>query len=83
MSTKLIIIYLPVDSIKPNLKNPRDHSGQQIRLLVQSIKNLGFNVPVVIDSAGNIIAGHARYLAAIKIEEAHEEYAATIFHLAD
>ncbi len=60
-------IYRPTHELKPNPKNPRVHSAQQIRLLVQSIKAVGFNVPIVIDSAGTIIAGHARHLAAQKM----------------
>lgn len=64
MSTNLTIRYLPVSSLNPDPKNPRKHSNRQIRLLANSIKAVGFNVPVLVDKNLNIIAGHGRIQAA-------------------
>ena len=43
--------------------NPRRHSKKQIRQIAESIKAFRFNVPILIDRHGNIIAGHGRWLA--------------------
>jgi DNA modification methylase len=64
MPTKLTVNYLPVSALKPNPKNPRKHNDRQIRLLAKSIQAVGFNVPVLVDQDGNVIAGHGRILAA-------------------
>jgi len=48
---------------KPNPTNPRRHSKKQIRQIANSIKTFGFNVPILVDRDGNVIAGHGRLLA--------------------
>ena len=53
-----------LDSLKPNPRNPRRHSKAQIRQIAASIREFGFNVPILIDGDGQILAGHGRYLAA-------------------
>jgi len=62
-SLGLRIIYRRIDELKPDPANPRRHSKKQIRQIVNSIKQFGFNVPILIDRHGNIIAGHGRWLA--------------------
>ena len=64
MSSRLTITYLPVSALKPNPKNPRKHNDRQIRLLAKSIRAVGFNVPILVDRDGNVIAGHGRIIAA-------------------
>ncbi|MBX9792748.1 MAG: ParB/Srx family N-terminal domain-containing protein, partial [Burkholderiaceae bacterium] len=44
-------------------KNPRLHSKRQIQQIANSIEAFGFNVPVLVDSRLNVIAGHGRVLA--------------------
>src|SRR5207302_4074790 len=39
------------------------HSKKQIQQIANSIRAFGFNVPILIDRDGNIIAGHGRWLA--------------------
>jgi DNA modification methylase len=56
--------YASHSSLKPTRRNARKHSRRQIRQIAQSIKAFGFNVPILTDDAGNIIAGHGRYEAA-------------------
>jgi ParB-like chromosome segregation protein Spo0J len=51
----------------PNPRNPRTHSDAQVAQIAGSIHAFGFNAPILIDSKGGIIAGHGRYLAAIKL----------------
>ena len=59
----LKIISRPRAELKPDLANPRQHSKKQIEQIAKSIKEFGFNVPVLVDHAGNVIAGHGRLLA--------------------
>jgi DNA modification methylase len=53
-----------IDELIPDVRNPRRHSTNQLSQLTASILVNGFTNPVLIDSAGVIIAGHARVLAA-------------------
>ena len=66
METVNTIIMKPLESIRPYEKNPRRNS-KTVELLVKIIPKVGFNVPIVIDSEGVIVKGHARYLAAQKL----------------
>jgi DNA modification methylase len=51
----------------PNPRNPRTHSDAQIAQIAGSILAFGFNAPILVDAKGSIIAGHGRYLAALKL----------------
>ena len=53
-----------IDSIKPYERNARIHDGEQIKQLRKSLRQFGFVSPALIDSAGNLIAGHGRVEAA-------------------
>ncbi len=64
---RLSIVYKPLDAVRPNPRNPRRHHHRQIRQLVHVIERLGFNVPLLIDCDGNLLAGHARYEAAQRL----------------
>ncbi len=66
MIQKLILIN--TDSLIPYAGNSRTHSDEQVRQIAASIKEFGFNNPVLIDEANGIIAGHGRVLAAAKLE---------------
>ena len=63
-SARLQIIYRGIDQLKPDPANPRRHSNKQVRQIAESIRVFGFNVPILIDRHGNVIAGHGRLLAA-------------------
>jgi 16S rRNA G966 N2-methylase RsmD len=60
----LSVEYRPLVSLRFDPQNPRLHDKKQIRQIARSIQTFGFNVPVLIDSQGQIIAGHGRVLAA-------------------
>jgi DNA modification methylase len=62
-SAALTIRHLPVNSIRLDPLNPREHSDKQIQQIANSIHVFGFNVPVLIDRFRNVIAGHGRLLA--------------------
>jgi len=51
-----------ISDIKPYQKNPRHK--YDINKVAQSIKEFGFQQPIVVDRAGVIIVGHGRYEAA-------------------
>ena len=56
-----------IDALVPYARNPRTHSAAQVARIAASIREFGFNNPVLISSAGDIIAGHGRVLAARKL----------------
>jgi hypothetical protein len=60
---RLAIAYRPLDELKLDPKNPRSHSRHQIKQIAKSIDTFGFNVPILIDADGNVVAGHGRLLA--------------------
>jgi DNA modification methylase len=60
---RIKITYLPIAQLELNPRNPRAHSPRQIRQIARSIEAFGFNVPVLIDSNCEVIAGHGRVMA--------------------
>ncbi len=60
-----------VDRVPGDLRarpgNPRTHSDKQLAKLKASMQNFGFTVPVLVDEAGVILAGHARLQAAVEL----------------
>lgn len=57
---------LPLSEVKPYWRNPRNNEGG-VAAVKQSIREYGFNVPLVIDTANTIIAGHTRYKALMQL----------------
>lgn len=55
-----------IDQIKPYENNPRDNSNA-IDAVANSIKEFGWQQPIVVDNVGVIVVGHTRYLAAKKL----------------
>lgn len=54
---------IPVSSIKPYSNNPRDNT-EAVEKVMESIREFGFQQPIVVDSDMVIIVGHTRYEAA-------------------
>lgn len=63
----LRVEYLAPSAISPYSGNARMHTQEQIDRVAASIGAFGFNAPVLIDDKSEIIAGHCRTLAAIKL----------------
>lgn len=63
----MIITAKPIDSLIPYANNARKHDENQIKQIASSIKEFGFNNPVLIDKDNGIIAGHGRVLAAQRL----------------
>lgn len=57
-----------LEDIIPYERNNRTHDQTQIDRLANSIKDFGFNQPIVLDKSGVIVAGHGRYFAAKKLK---------------
>ena len=56
---------LEIEKIKPYERNPR--KNQDIDKVASSIKEFGFQQPIVLDKKNIIIVGHTRFLAAKKL----------------
>lgn len=64
----LKIEYLPVEALKPYERNARKHRDLDVDAIVKSIEEFGFDDPIGIWSADNLIVeGHGRLMAAKKI----------------
>lgn len=57
----------PIASLVPYARNARTHSAAQVDQIAASIREWGWTVPVLVDEAGELIAGHGRLLAAQKL----------------
>ena len=60
------IIEKNLKDIKPYDKNPRKNDNA-VEYVANSIKEFGFQQPIVIDKDGVIVAGHTRYKASKKL----------------
>ena len=49
------------------INNSRTHSDEQVAQIAASIKEFGFNNPILVDKGNSIIAGHGRLQAARKL----------------
>ncbi len=56
-----------VADLVPYARNARTHSEAQVARIAGSIREFGFNNPVLVDAESGIIAGHGRVLAARKL----------------
>ena len=56
-----------VAELAPYARNARLHSDAQVAQIAASIGEWGWTMPVLLDEAGGIIAGHGRVLAAKKL----------------
>ena len=61
------IEWLSVETLIPYAKNARTHSDEQVAQIAGSIKEFGFNNPVLVNKDNSIIAGHGRLMAARKL----------------
>ena len=65
-TNKLTIEYIPVAEIIPYAKNPRKND-KAVDLVANSIQEFGFKNPLILDKNNEIITGHTRLKAAIKL----------------
>lgn len=60
------IIEKTLEELKPYENNPRDNDDA-VEPLMESIKQFGFKVPIVIDKNNVIVTGHTRYKASKRL----------------
>lgn len=63
----LSVVYRAVDELRLDPRSPRKHTKKQIRQIARSIEAFGYNVPVLVDGSGQVLAGHGRLLACREI----------------
>ena len=51
----------------PYVNNARTHSDEQVLQIASSIKEFGFNNPILLDERNGVVAGHGRLAAAEKL----------------
>ena len=66
-AARVSVRWLPVESLTPDPENARVHGSRQIARIADSIAAFGFNVPILIDGNGAVLAGHGRVLAARRL----------------
>ncbi len=59
---------ISIDKLIPYVNNSRTHNEEQVSQIAASIKEFGFNNPILIDKDYGVIAGHGRLLAAKKLD---------------
>lgn len=64
---QLSIEYRSLDDLIPYASNAKQHEPEQIALIAASIKEFGFNNPILLDGDNGVIAGHGRLMAAQKL----------------
>ena len=57
-----------VDALLPYEANAKSHPVAQVELLVRSIREYGFNAPILVSEEHGIVAGHGRLLAARELD---------------
>jgi len=62
------VVTMGIGDILPYWRNPRKNAETVVELKL-SIREFGFNVPLVLDQENVIIAGHARYRAMLELGE--------------
>lgn len=60
---------MPKIKIKPYPKNAKKHPDKQLKQIAQSIKEFGWQQPIVVDKKGVIIVGHGRWFAYKKYKD--------------
>jgi DNA modification methylase len=58
---------ISIADLIPYVNNSRTHSDEQVAQIAASIREFGFNNPILIDKDNGIIAGHGRVQAARKL----------------
>jgi DNA modification methylase len=57
----------PIGRLVPRALNPRTHSDQQVAQVAASIREFGWTNPILVGADDDVIAGHARLMAARKL----------------
>jgi DNA modification methylase len=80
MNKPIQVQQTPVDALIPFARNARTHSDEQVKQIAASIREFGFNNPILIRDDLTVIAGHGR-LAAAKVLGLKEVPTISLAHL--
>lgn len=58
---------IPINSLKPYPQNAKKHPAEQVEHIANSIREFGFQQPIVVDKDNVVVIGHGRLLAAKKL----------------
>lgn len=61
------VVERPIGELKPHPRNAREHSPSQVRRIMASMRQWGWTMPILVDEADTILAGHGRLLAAQRL----------------
>lgn len=64
ISNHMTLTWVAIGDLKAHGRKARTHSRDQISKIADSIKTFGFSVPIIVDDANRILAGHGRLEAA-------------------
>ncbi|MGO4513196.1 site-specific DNA-methyltransferase [Bradyrhizobium sp. 2TAF36] len=64
----LQVSLIPIGKVKRSPRNIRTRSQKQLCQIVASIEGVGFVSPILVDEHNNVIAGHGRLEAAIRLK---------------
>jgi ParB/Sulfiredoxin domain len=67
MNVDIQIERWPIERLIPRANNPRTHSRAQVSSIAASMREWGWTNPILVGADDDIIAGHARLLAAEKL----------------
>jgi ParB family chromosome partitioning protein len=67
--TPLEITYRDTTSLRVYGANARTHSDKQVGQIAASIRKFGWTNPILVDEQLNVIAGHGRLRAAVKLTQ--------------
>ena len=63
----LKVSYVETQKLIPYVNNARVHDDYQVNQIAASIREFGFNNPILTDGKNGVVAGHGRLEAAIKL----------------
>jgi ParB-like chromosome segregation protein Spo0J len=67
ITTQTQIEHVETEALIPYARNAKKHDAAQVAKIAGSIREFGFNNPVLVDPENGIIAGHGRVMAAQKL----------------
>jgi DNA modification methylase len=64
------IRWQPIETLTPAPRNARTHPESQLTRLMSAMREFGFTNPILVDEAGDVLAGHGRLEAARRLSMA-------------
>ena len=61
------VTLLPITAVRPSKDNPRKIPTKAVEIVAKSLREFGWQQPIVVDATGEVIAGHTRLRAALSL----------------